>query len=53
MMIIIIGAPKPSRRFVDDEVDAVKQADDTEVNEMDDDAEGKSFLRIVSKSILI
>lgn len=41
-MVIIIGAPKPSRRFVDDEVDDVKQqADDT----IENDGEGMIYFR--------
>lgn len=38
-MLIIIGAPKPSRRFIDDEIDDVKQADDT--GDEVDDADGR------------
>lgn len=42
-MVIIIGAPRSSRRFVDDEVDDAVQADDTGA-EMNDDADGMIIL---------
>lgn len=42
-MVIIIGAPKPNRRFIDDEVDDVKQADDAGGGNQDDDVDGKLF----------